>query len=281
MTDKEQDFTATPIDFLAETVQEAPPPLAPAFDMTFACDCPFATAHPSPNHGERPRPISSIIIHYTGMPTARAALDLLCNPLAEVSAHYFVEEDGSILQLVPEERRAWHAGRSFWAGESDLNSSSIGVEIVHPGHADPRAYSPRQIEATAALARDICARRGVEPERVLAHSDIAVSRKIDPGEFFPWDELARAGVGHWVAPAPIRDGDALGPGDAGDAVIALQRALAAYGYQIEPSGAYDSQTALVVAAFQRHFRPAQVDGRADVSTRATLRDLLLALKSRR
>ena len=173
--------------------------------MTFSPDYPLARVVPSPNHGERLRPISMLILHYTGMPTASSALDLLRDPEAEVSAHYFVEEDGRVLQLVPEARRAWHAGKSFWAGETDVNSASIGVEIVHPGHDDPRPYPARQIAAAAALARDICERRGIAKERVLAHSDIAVTRKVDPGEFFPWDALAirgrwtlcRSGPDHW------------------------------------------------------------------------------------
>ena len=230
MDDRGLDFTGAPAGVPSETALEAPPPSSP---MTFVCDSSLASPCPSPNHGERTRAISSIVLHYTGMPTARSALDLLRNPAAEVSAHYFVEEDGAILQLVPESRRAWHAGRSFWDGEADLNCSSIGVEVVHPGHADPRPYSERQIEAVAALVKDICARRGIAPERVLAHSDIAVSRKVDPGEFFPWDELAKAGVGLWVAPAPIFEGEEIAPGDRGETVAALQRDLAAYGYQIE------------------------------------------------
>ena len=245
--------------------------------MTFSPDYPLARIVPSPNHGERLRPISMLILHYTGMPTASSALDLLRGPEAEVSAHYFVEEDGGVLQLVPEARRAWHAGKSFWAGETDVNSASIGVEIVHPGHDDPRPYPARQIAAVAALARDICERRGIAKERVLAHSDIAVRRKVDPGEFFPWDALALEGVGHYVAPAPIVGDEALGIGDAGAAVAALQAGLRAYGYDIEPTGRYDEATANVVAAFQRHFRPRRIDGRADASTRATLENLLNAL----
>ncbi len=245
--------------------------------MSFAPDYPGARVLASPNHGERLRPISALILHYTGMPTSAGALALLCSPQAEVSAHYFVEEDGEILQLVPEERRAWHAGKSFWAGETDLNSASIGIEIAHPGHDAPRPYPPRQIAAVAALCRDICARRGIRRERVLGHSDIAVARKIDPGEFFPWDALALAGVGHFAPPTPC-DGEAgLGPGDSGADVLDMQRRLAAYGYAIAETGVYDDATAKVVAAFQRHFRPAKVDGRADFSTRDTLARLIAAL----
>ncbi len=169
----------------------------------FAPDYDGARVCPSPNHGARLRPISSLVLHYTGMPTAESALALLCSSRSEVSAHYFVEEDGRVLQLVPESRRAWHAGKSVWAGETDMNSASIGIEIVHPGHDDPRPYSAAQIEATAALAKDICRRHAIPPERVLAHSDIAPGRKRDPGEFFPWEELARRGVGR-VADAKSR-----------------------------------------------------------------------------
>ncbi|MGA8170500.1 MAG: N-acetylmuramoyl-L-alanine amidase [Methylocystis sp.] len=245
--------------------------------MTFPPDYPLARVVPSPNHGERLRPISMLILHYTGMPTAASALDLLRSAEAEVSAHYFVDEDGGVLQLVPETRRAWHAGKSFWGGETDVNSASIGVEIVHPGHDDPRPYPQRQIAAVAALARDICARRGIAKTRVLAHSDIAITRKVDPGEFFPWNALADAGVGHYVAPAPIVGEEALAIGDAGAPVAALQEGLRAYGYNIEPTAHYDEATGAVVAAFQRHFRPQRIDGRADASTLMTLESLLGAL----
>ncbi|WP_400766096.1 N-acetylmuramoyl-L-alanine amidase [Methylosinus sporium] len=232
-----------------------------------------ADFRPSPNHNERLTPISALILHYTGMPTAASALALLTSVEAQVSSHYFVDEDGTILQLVPEARRAWHAGRSFWAGETDLNSASIGIEIVHPGHDDPRPFPDRQIEATAALCRDICARQGIAPRRVLGHSDIAIGRKIDPGEFFPWKTLAELGVGHYVEPAAIVGGAVLETGARGDEVRRLQQALADYGYKIDVTGDYDQACAGVVAAFQRHFRPALVDGRADASTIATLRAL--------
>jgi N-acetyl-anhydromuramyl-L-alanine amidase AmpD len=242
--------------------------------MAFAPDYPAARVVASPNHGERLRPISALILHYTGMPTSESALALLRSPAAEVSAHYFVEENGEVLQLVPEDRRAWHAGKSFWAGETDLNSASIGIEIVHPGHDDPRPFPARQIASVIALSRDICRRHAIAPQRVLAHSDIAVSRKIDPGEFFPWDVLAREGVGHYVAPAPILGDEGLGPGDSGEKVRRLQDQLARYGYAIAQSSNFDDDTAKVVTTFQRHFRPEKIDGRADVSTLATLENLL-------
>jgi len=246
--------------------------------MSFAPDYSNARIVASPNHGERLRPISALILHYTGMPTPQSALALLCSPEAEVSAHYFVEENGDVLQLVPEARRAWHAGKSFWAGETDLNSASIGIEIVHPGHDDPHPYPAQQIAAVAALAKDICTRWTIAPHRVLAHSDIAVSRKIDPGEFFPWDVLAGLGVGHYVTPAPLRGDEGFGPGASGEEVSALQQRLAAFGYAISPTGIFDEETAKVVAAFQRHFRPQRVDGHADASTLSTLLQLLEGLQ---
>lgn len=246
---------------------------APERTRPFAPDYASARILASPNHGPRKRPISALVLHYTGMPLAEGALELLCSPIAEVSAHYVVEEDGRVRQLVPEDRRAWHAGQSCWAGETDMNSASIGIEIVHPGHIEPRPYPQAQIDAVIALSRDICARRGIAPERVLAHSDIAPRRKMDPGEFFPWDALAAAGVGRYVeAPAP--GAAALAPDNAGKAVAQLQRRLAAFGYNIVETGVYDDDTAAAVSAFQRHFRRARVDGRADDSTLGALTRLL-------
>src|SRR5579872_1196894 len=234
----------------------------------------------SPNHTERRGYATPdcVILHYTGMPTGAAALALLRHPASEVSAHYFVWEDGRIVQLVGEDRRAWHAGLSVWKGERDINSCSIGIEIVNPGHdGDLPPFPDVQIAAVIALLRDICGRRAIQPERVLAHSDIAPARKRDPGELFPWGRLWREGVGHWVEPSPIVEGPILKRGAEGPPVRALQAMLALYGYGAELSGVYDKQTELCVAAFQRHFRPARVDGEADVSTVETLRRLNEAL----
>lgn len=246
----------------------------------FAPDYAGARVCPSPNHGARMRPINSLVLHYTGMPTAESALAVLCSPRSEVSSHYVVEEDGRILQLVPESQRAWHAGKSFWAGETDMNSASIGIEIVHPGHDEPRPYPAAQIEATTALAKDICRRHAIPPERVLAHSDIAPGRKRDPGEFFPWEELARHGVGRIVEDNPGMGATTVSLGDGGANVASLQRDLAAFGYGVEPTGVYDPQTLLAVEAFQRHFRRAKVDGRADGETRVALAQLVAALGER-
>jgi N-acetylmuramoyl-L-alanine amidase len=231
----------------------------------------------SPNHEARsgvPQP-DILLLHYTGMKTTQAALERLCDPAARVSSHYVVFEDGRIVQLVPESRRAYHAGVSSWEGTRDINSRSIGIEIGNPGHdAGCPEFPAAQIAAVVALCRDIIARLLIAPQRVLAHSDVAPKRKRDPGERFPWGELARAGVGLWVEPEPIVGGTALKPGDCGEGVAQLQRALAEYGYGVAPSGRFDMATHEVVAAFQRHFRPARVDGVADVSTVTTLNKLL-------
>lgn len=246
--------------------------------MTFPAEsCVVADVRPSPNHGERKdgqRP-SMLVLHYTGMPDAEAALHRLCARGSEVSAHYFVLEDGRIVQLVKESRRAWHAGAGFWAGETDVNSCSIGIEIANPGHDYGYPdYPKRQIAAVTALCRSIQTRHVIPPIRVLAHSDIAPGRKQDPGEKFPWRTLHDSGIGHWVKPAPITGGKLLTLGDRGDEVAEMQETLGSYGYGIPVNGNYDSAMHDVVTAFQRHFRPARVDGTIDESTRATLRDLL-------
>jgi N-acetylmuramoyl-L-alanine amidase len=234
---------------------------------------------PSPNYDERKdgRRPDMILLHYTGMQTGEAALQRLCAPESKVSSHYVVFEDGRIVQCVPEAMRAWHAGVSSWAGETDINSCSIGIEIVNPGHEfGYRDFPLRQTAAVIALCRTILTRRGpISAERILAHSDVAPARKQDPGEKFPWDLLRESGIGHWVRPAALNiEGPALKPGDSGDAVRRLQRVLRGYGYGIEETGHYDETTRLVVTAFQRHFRPARVDGIADASTLLTLRALL-------
>jgi N-acetylmuramoyl-L-alanine amidase len=236
---------------------------------------------PSPNHDERVGGDPDIILlHYTGMQTAEAALDRLRDTNARVSCHYFVHENGNVVQLVQEARRAWHAGVSSWAGETDINSRSIGIEIVNPGHEFGYTDFPiRQIAAVIALCRGIVARRRIASDRILAHSDVAPARKEDPGEKFPWKLLAESGVGLWVDPEPISDWLSLVPGDIGDNVTDLQASLAEYGYGIPVSGEYDETTRLVVTAFQRHFRQAQIDGMADTSTRETLRRLLEARKA--
>ncbi|MFG1480851.1 N-acetylmuramoyl-L-alanine amidase [Xanthobacter sp. V4C-4] len=244
--------------------------------LPFIPDSPLVSGlAPSPNFGDRRAPIDMLVLHYTGMETAEAAVALLRSPAAEVSCHYVVGEDGGILQLVAEDRRAWHAGRSAWEGITDTNSRSIGIEIVNGGHSFGLPPYPRaQVAAVTALAADILARHPIRADRVLAHSDVAPARKDDPGEHFPWEELHRAGVGHLVPEAPVTGGRFLMPGDGGPPVEALQALLALYGYDVAVSGSYDPATERVVTAFQRHFRRARVDGVADASTITTLHRLV-------
>ena len=231
---------------------------------------------PSPNFDARTAPPDMIVLHYTGMPTGEAALARLRDPEAKVSSHYLVEEDGRVFLLVPEARRAWHAGVSFWKGERNLNGVSIGIEIVNPGHEfGYRAFPDAQIAAVIALVADIRTRWSAPNDRIVGHSDIAPTRKDDPGELFPWDRLAKAGHGLWVEP-PASPGAPLGKGDEGPGVFALQAGLTRLGYESPPSGHYDDDTAVIVTAFQRHWRPARVDGIADGETRARLVALLRA-----
>jgi N-acetylmuramoyl-L-alanine amidase len=235
---------------------------------------------PSANYGDRNkgRLPDMIVLHYTGMPDVEGAIAQLCTAGTDVSAHYIVLEDGRIVQCVPESKRAWHAGVSSWAGEEDINSCSIGVEIINRGHDWGYPDFPlRQIAAVIALCRGIMLRRKVPSHRVLAHSDIAPARKKDPGEKFPWHSLANSGVGHWVQPAPIVRSEALKLGSISDDVANLQAAFARYGYNIPTNGKFDGATMEVVTAFQRHFRPARVDGIADHSTMTTLHALLASL----
>ncbi|RWM11627.1 N-acetylmuramoyl-L-alanine amidase [Mesorhizobium sp.] len=248
----------------------------------FLPDQPGAEVRVSPNFGPRRETLrpDMIVLHYTGMATGAGAEAWLCDPASEVSSHYLVHEDGGIVQMVRESDRAWHAGKGSWFGRSDINSSSVGIEIVNPGHSlGYKAFPKRQIDAVIGLCAGIIGRHSIPPQRVLAHSDVAPGRKVDPGEKFPWKALFAAGVGHLVPAAPIRPGAALKAGDAGAEVEALQSMLALYGYGVEISGIFDRQTEIVVAAFQRHFRRRLVDGVADASTIRTLQRLLASVKA--
>ena len=233
---------------------------------------------PSPNFDARRGPPDMLVLHYTGMQTAEAAIARLCDPEAKVSAHYVVDEDGSILKLVPEERRAWHAGRGVWLGETDCNAASIGIEIVNPGHEfGYRDFPEVQVDAVISLIADIRTRWTIPDNRIVAHSDLAPDRKQDPGERFPWKRLAGSGHGLWFEPAQERIaalGVPLKVGDEGLGVIVLRAGLHRLGYGLPPGGDYDEATRLTVEAFQRHWRPAQVDGVADGETRATLMGVL-------
>lgn len=216
---------------------------------------------PSPNHGERLLPISMIVLHYTGMESGAAALARLRDPDAQVSAHYLVEEDGRIFRLVAEERRAWHAGRAHWRGISDVNSASIGIEIVNPGHAfGYRPFTPEQMGALIPLVADIKARHGITRGNVVGHSDVAPARKQDPGELFNWHALARLRL---ALPRPTRN--LVDPGwPDGGFMLALER----FGYDV-------TDPVAAVTAFQRRFRPEMIDGEIDMECRCILLALLL------
>jgi N-acetylmuramoyl-L-alanine amidase len=233
---------------------------------------------PSPNFDTRRAPPDMLVLHYTGMRTAEEAVTRLRDPEARVSAHYVVDEDGSILRLVAEERRAWHAGRGAWQGETDCNAAAIGVEIVNPGHEfGYRDFPDAQIDAVISLVSDIRTRWTIPDARIIGHSDLAPDRKQDPGERFPWKRLAGAGHGLWFDPAPERIaalGAPLAPGDDGIGVVVLRAGLHRLGYGLPPGGGYDEATRLTVEAFQRHWRPERVDGIADGETRARLVGLL-------
>lgn len=226
---------------------------------------------PSPNHDERPggAPVDMLVLHYTGMPTGRAALDRLCDPappapLPRVSCHYLVEEDGAIWRLVPESRRAWHAGLSFWRGRSLLNATSIGIEIVNPGHEwGYRPFPALQMAAVAELCLDILSRHPIPPGHVVAHSDIAPDRKQDPGELFDWRGLAANGIGLW----PDAAGDDTGDGS-GEDLVAAATLLRRIGYAVDPAAPH-----LALTAFQRHWHPEGVDGRAGSGTLRRLESL--------
>jgi N-acetylmuramoyl-L-alanine amidase len=229
---------------------------------------------PSPNFDARRAPPDMIVLHYTGMRSGEAAVARLTDPAAEVSAHYLVEEDGRIFALVPEARRAWHAGASFWQGERDINALSVGVEIVNPGHEfGYRPFPDQQIDAVIALLTEIRSRWTIPDDRILGHSDVAPARKTDPGELFPWRALALEGHGLWVEP-PASPGAPLTIGDEGLGVLALQGALARLGYESPTTGRFEEATATLVRAFQRHWLQSRCDGVADGDTRARLMALL-------
>jgi N-acetylmuramoyl-L-alanine amidase len=228
-------------------------------------------ACPSPNFTQRAGggPIDILLLHYTGMQTGAAALQRLCDPDARVSAHYTVDEDGTIYNHVPEEARAHHAGVSFWAGATDINSRSIGIEIVNPGHEfGYRSFPDAQIAAVIALSKDIFSRHEIPPERVIGHSDVAPARKQDPGELFPWATLARAGVGLWpgAGKTPLLERTLD---------VGFEAALRRFGYGTRPNAEVSLEQATV--AFQRHFRPGKLDGKPDEECERILAALLTQL----
>ena len=223
--------------------------------------------HRSPNFDARPSdtPIAMLVVHYTGMESAAAALERLCDPASKVGAHYLIGEDGEVAALIDEEMRAWHAGVSSWRGEGDVNGRSLGVELVNLGHEfGYRPFPEPQMAALEALCLEILARHPIEARNVVGHSDVAPRRKTDPGELFDWPRLAGAGIGLWpFAAEPFAAGE--------DEVRSL---LAAFGYETE-------DLALTLAAFQRHFRPALIDGVADAETAGILKALFQRIPANR
>jgi len=216
---------------------------------------------PSPNFDERSLPVSMIVLHYTGMPDAASAVKRLTDSEAKVSAHYLIAEDGTVMRLVPEDKRAWHAGRSHWRGITDVNSASIGVELVNPGHEwGYRPFPDEQIDALVPLLASIKDRYAITRGNIVGHSDIAPTRKQDPGELFPWGKLARLRL---ALPRPTRN--LMDPmwTDAGF-LLALDR----FGYDV-------SDRLAAVVAFQRRFRPELIDGEIDGECRSLLLALLL------
>jgi N-acetylmuramoyl-L-alanine amidase len=225
----------------------------------------------SPNQDDRPAgvPIDMLILHYTGMQSAHAAVERLRDPVAKVSSHYVVDEDGFVLRLVAEEQRAYHAGISYWRGNTEVNGRSIGIEIVNPGHEwGYRDFAVLQLAAVCDLCLSILSRHAIPARNIVAHSDVAPDRKEDPGEKFPWEDLARNGVGIWPVGVPnlgttgtVRDATGL---------RGVRAALGDIGYRVAAEGAFDPALSSVLRAFQRHWRPEAVTGQADSGTLARL-----------
>ncbi len=216
---------------------------------------------PSPNWNARKRPISMVVLHYTGMKSAAEALARMCDAEAEVSAHYMIDEEGIVTQLVEEQHRAWHAGRSYWRGESDVNSASIGIELVNPGHEwGYRAFPEAQMDALLPLLADILERHDIPRANVVGHSDVAPARKQDPGELFDWPRLGELGLALEIPPARMN----LFYDNPGKFYLALER----FGYDITDGRA-------AVTAFQRRWRPGLIDGEIDGEIGGILFELLL------
>lgn len=234
---------------------------------------------PSPNFNDRKTSIDMLVFHYTGMESGEAALSRMREASAEVSAHYMVWEDGRVSQLVEEQKRAWHAGVGAWQGDTDLNSCSIGIEIVNGGHNVPLAdgslppYPEAQIASVITLAKAILERHDIPQGRIVGHSDIAPMRKEDPGEHFPWAALAEVGIGYWpgkvgsMSATPLAlIGRGLGRDDSGSAVKRIKDMLRAIGYDLAAHEDYDEVLEAVIRAFQRRWRPQRVSGQADLET---------------
>lgn len=219
-------------------------------------------SHRSPNFDDRKgQPVDMLVLHYTDMLSTHAAIEHLCKQESKVSAHYVLGEDGEVYCLVDEDKRAWHAGESYWRGHSNINSRSIGIEIANPGHSNGyRAFPELQMQSVINLCHEILARHDIPPRNVVGHSDVAFLRKVDPGELFDWQRLARAAIGVFPFAARPMMGSELKRGDNGKKVIRLQTSLNNWGYGLKLDGDYGPKTEACVQAFQRHYRPDNIDG---------------------
>jgi N-acetylmuramoyl-L-alanine amidase len=216
---------------------------------------------PSPNWDERMLPVTMVVLHYTGMQRAEDALERMCDAKAKVSAHYMIDEDGTVTRMVPEEKRAWHAGKSYWRGITDVNSASVGIELVNPGHEwGYRPFTDAQMEALVPLLAEIVQRHQIPIANVVGHSDIAPARKEDPGELFEWEMLAR----YKLALKTPKPRISLIYDEPSAFFLALER----WGYDIADGHA-------AVRAFQRRWRPRIIDGEVDGEIGALLFELLL------
>ena len=237
----------------------------------------------SPNYDHRPKQfvVDMLVLHYTGMQDCRSALERLCDSQSKVSAHYLIDEDGICYQLVSELNRAWHAGRSSWKNETDINSLSIGIELVNPGHElGYKDFPEQQLLSLEHLIFDIKTRYKIPNHRILGHSDVAPLRKKDPGELFNWHRLFLKGIGIWPKKTHSSTMGAIDPTSrlTNSNVEDIQNQLALFGYQVNKTGIYDLSTKKVVESFQRHFRPARVDGIFDNESSSRLNDLLCQVK---
>jgi N-acetylmuramoyl-L-alanine amidase len=219
----------------------------------------------SPHFDARKEPIiDMLVLHYTDMLTTQAAIDHLCAAASKVSAHYVVGEDGEVYQLVDETMRAWHAGESYWRGAASVNGRSIGIEIANLGHSNGyKAFPEIQMQSVINLCHEILARHAIPPRNVVGHSDVAFLRKADPGELFDWARLARAAIGVFPFGSHPMLGSQLSRGDNGKKVIRLQTSLHNWGYGLKLDGVYGPKTEQCVIAFQRHYRPQNIDGQWD------------------
>ena len=237
---------------------------------------------PSPNFEPRPSGVAvdMLIIHYTGMESAEAALSRMRDPAAKVSAHYMIDEDGTVYRLVAENMRAWHAGTASWGGGTNINDRSIGIELVNPGaEFGYRPFPMPQIEALEQLAGGLLKRHAIPARHVLGHSDVAPTRKQDPGELFDWARLAAAGIGLWPETENALETEVALASAHLPAMANIQELLQRFGYPIAISGEQDEETRLVITAFQRHFHPQNVSGDMDAETFARLRALVAAAET--